>query len=98
MCIYVDYLGHKISGKGLQPTEEKVRAIMEASPPTNVSQLQSFLGLINYYGNFFPNLANTLVPLYSLLQKATRWSCGKPQQSAFQEAKKQLTSEKLLIH
>lgn len=35
----VNYLGHKISGKGLQTTEEKVRAITEASPPTNVSQL-----------------------------------------------------------
>ena len=35
----VNYLGHKISQKGLQPTEEKVRAITEASPPTNVSQL-----------------------------------------------------------
>ena len=39
-----------------------------------------------------------LAPLYSLSQKATRWSWGKPQQSALQEAKKQLTSEKLLIH
>ena len=68
----VIYLGHKISQKGLQPTEEKVRAITEASPPTNVSQLRSFLGLINYYGKFFPNLANMLAPLYSLLQKATR--------------------------
>ena len=94
----VIYLGHKISQKGLQPTEEKVRAITEASPPTNVSQLRSFLGLINYYGKIFPNLANMLAPLYSLLQKATRWSWGKPQQSAFQEAKTQLTSEKLLIH
>ena len=43
-------------------------------------------------------MANTLAPLYSLLQKATQWSWGKPQQSAFQEAKKQLTFEKLLIH
>ena len=84
----VNYLGHKISQKGLQPTEEKVRAITEASPPTNVSQLRSFLGLINYYGKIFPNLANMLAPLYSLLQKAIQWSWGKPQQSAFQEAKK----------
>ena len=59
----VDYLGHKISEKGLQPTEEKVRAIKEAPPPTNVSQLRSFLGSINYYTKFLPNLANTLAPL-----------------------------------
>ena len=47
---------------------------------------------------FFPNLAHMLAPLYSLLQKATRWSWEKPQQAAFQKAKAQLTSEKLLIH
>ena len=94
----VNYLGHKILEKGLQPMEDKIRAITEASSPTNVSQLRSFLGLINYYGKFFPNLAHTLVPLYSLLQKATQWSWGNPQQAAFQKAKAQLTSEKLLIH
>ena len=49
----VNYLGHKILKKGLQPMEDKIRAITEASPPTNVSQLRSFLGLINYYGIFF---------------------------------------------
>ena len=43
-------------------------------------------------------MANTLAPLYSLLQKTTRWSWGKPQQSAFQEAKAHLTSENLLTH
>ena len=44
----VEYLGHKISADELQPTEEKVRAIKEAPHPSNVSQLRSFLGLINY--------------------------------------------------
>ena len=29
----VEYLGHKISAEGIQPTEEKVRAIKEAPPP-----------------------------------------------------------------
>ena len=43
-------------------------------------------------------MAHTLAPLYRLLQKATQWTWGKPQQAAFQKAKAQLTSEKLLIH
>ena len=43
----VEYLGHKISAKGLQPTEEKVQAIKEAPPPSSVSQLHSFIGLVN---------------------------------------------------
>ena len=94
----MEYLGHKITTKGLQPTEEKVRAIKEAPPPSNVSQLRSFIGLVNYYGKFLPNLANTLAPLYSLLQKDKKWSWGDAQKSAFDKAKDQLSSDKLLVH
>ena len=94
----VKYLGHKISAEGQQPTEEKVRAIKEAPLPNNVSQLRSFLGLVNYYSKFLPNLANTLAPLYSLLQKTKPWSWEAPQKKAFEEAKRQLTSQSLLVH
>ena len=94
----VEYLGHKISRKGLQPTEDKVRAIANAPPPTNVSQLKSFLGLVNYYGKFLPNLSTMLAPLYALLQKTTAWSWGTKQEAAFMMAKSQLTSSSLLVH
>ena len=40
----VDYLEHRISHSGLHPTEEKVRVIVEAPVPHNVSQLKSFFG------------------------------------------------------
>ena len=52
--------------------EEKVKAIKEAPAPTNVTQLHSFLGLINYY-KFLPNLAANITPLYSHLNKHQRW-------------------------
>ena len=67
-------------------------------PLINISQLKSFLGLINYYGKFLPNLSNTLAPLYKLLQKNTAWQWGPEQQKAFQTAKKSLTSDCLLVH
>ena len=60
----VEYLGHTISAKGLQPLASEVRAIAEVPTPTNVSQLKSFLRMVNYYGRF----ATRLVPLYALLQ------------------------------
>ena len=49
----VEYLGHRISAKGLQPTDEKVRAIEKAPTPSDVSQLRSFVGLVNYYCKFY---------------------------------------------
>ena len=72
----VEYLGHQISEKGLQPTTQKLRAIVEAPAPNNVSQLKSFLGMINYYSKFLPNLSTQLAPLYSLLQKKDNMELG----------------------
>ena len=39
----VEYLGHKISQQGIEPTE-KVRVIMNAPKPKSVTQLKAFLG------------------------------------------------------
>ena len=94
----VDYLDHTISSEGLQPTREKIRAITDAPTPINLAQLRSFLGLVNYYSKFLPQLATTLSPLYSLLRRDTRWQWTDRQQKAFQAAKEQLSSTKLLTH
>ena len=65
----IEYLGHCISADGLQPTDSKIKALKQAPVPANVSQLKSFLGLLNYYGKFVPNLSTVLAPLHSLLHK-----------------------------
>ena len=49
----VVYLGHTITAKGLQPTDEKVKAITAAPTPNNVSQLKSYLGMINLLWKIF---------------------------------------------
>ena len=60
----VDYLGYLIDAKGIQALPGKV----EAPTPQNVAELRSFLGLLNYYGKFVPNLATILHPLINLLK------------------------------
>lgn len=62
-----------------------------------MSQLCSFI-LLNYYFKFLSNLANILAPLYSLLQKDKRRLWGSDQKAAFEKAKCQFTSERLLVH
>ena len=57
----VEYLGHRISARGLHPTSEKVKALNNAPTPTNVTQLKSFLGLLNYYNKFLPSLRPLLL-------------------------------------
>ncbi len=93
MLTSVEYLGHRISEKGLQPTNKKVEAIKSAPAPTDLTQLKSFWGLINYYCKFLPNLSDILSPLYRLIQKKARWQWGDEQQKAFEIAKSQLTTD-----
>ena len=101
-CVFmkseVEFLGHRVTQHGVQPTEDKVRAVNRAPIPTNVAQLRSFLGLMNYYSRFLPNLSSTLAPLYLLLQKSSSWFWGTEQQKAFESAKAQLSSDTLLVY
>ena len=62
LLLQMEHLGHQISEKGLQPTANKLKAIPEALAPQNVSQLKSFLDMINYYSKFLPNLSTQLAP------------------------------------
>ena len=41
--------------------------------PTNVKQLQSFLGAVNYYSKFIPNMADIAKHLYKLIEKNAIW-------------------------
>ena len=98
MLPMVEYLGHRISADGLQPTDSKIKALKDAPIPSNVSQLKAFLGLLNYYGKFVPKLSTLLAPLHRLLQKTATWTWGPDQQQAFDRVKEALTSDRVLAH
>ena len=51
------FLGHVVSGEGIRPDPEKTSAIRAMPPPTCVSDLRRFLGMVNQMGKFSPNIA-----------------------------------------
>ncbi len=65
----LEFLEHIISKNGIKADPQKVRAIVEWPVPTNVTELQSFLGLANFYQKFIKGYANITAPLTNLLQK-----------------------------
>lgn len=69
----VKYIGFIIDKTGLRPNPKKIEAICEAPTPNDVTQLKSFLGMLNYYGKFIPNLSIILHPLHALLRKGITW-------------------------
>ena len=94
----VEYLGYQIDAEGLHTTTGKVKAILDAPKPDDVKQLRSFLGLVNYYGRFVPNLATVAHPLNQLLCKDVKWQWNKACDCAFESLKIQLASQSVLVH
>ena len=60
--------------------------------------MRSFLGLINYYHTFLPNLSTVLHPLHGFLQLGKKWKWSKDCERAFKTAKQLITSEEVLTH
>lgn len=90
------FLGHKISSQGVEPDEKKCKAIIDMPDPTTKTELQRFLGMINYLGKFIPNLSNETAPLRLLLEKDNMWSFDKPQKEAVQRLKNLVTQSPIL--
>ena len=73
-------------------------AVIRMLPPSNISTLRSFLGSIQFYGNFIPNLSTLSEPLNRLLRKETPWTWSAQQQKAFQTLKDELGKDHVLVH
>ena len=69
------------------PSEEKVAAILKASPPQDASRVRLFVQLVQYSAKFLPNFAQEAEPLRSLLRKSEPFIRGEAQEKAFQKLK-----------
>ncbi|XP_045477956.1 uncharacterized protein K02A2.6-like [Harmonia axyridis] len=94
----VAYVGYIIDKNGLHKSKEKIDAILKVPYPQNVTQLKSFLGMVNYYNRFIPNASSLLKPLYKLLQKNSSWKFDTACVHSFETVKRVLGSETILVH
>ena len=65
-CEQVLYLGHVISAAGVSPDPAKLRVFAEWPRPTIFHELQSFLGIVNFYSNFIDEQTALTFSLYDL--------------------------------
>ncbi len=66
----IEYLGCVLTRDGIQPQSnkvQKVQTILANKPPTGVRQLQHFLGMVQYYHDFWVRQSKMLAPLTSLV-------------------------------
>ena len=81
----VSFLGYSMSKEGIAPDPKHVKKIKNSKAPTNNKQLESFVGLANFYGRMTPDFATKMLPLNNMRNSDFSW--GKMQQPAFEDIK-----------
>lgn len=94
----VQCLGFKVNANGISPSEDKTKAIHDAPEPKNKEELQSFLGLLNFYNRFLQDKATLAEPLHRLIHKDAVWCWKKEHANAFRKLKALLQSDMVLTH
>ena len=92
----IAFLGHIISSAGVKIDPERTRSIRDFPPPRDVKGISRFLGMINFYHKFIPNLADVSAPLNSLRRKDVKFSWGEAQQNAFELLKQAIAQPPVL--
>ena len=92
----IKFLGQVVDGVGIRPDPDKLVAIQEMKPPTNITELRRFIGMANQLTKFSPRLTDRMKPLRDLLSTKTQWQWSEPQDTAFRQTKEALSSYEVL--
>ena len=96
MKAHIQYLGHLISGQGIEPVPEKLETIKEMPSPTTPKEVRRFLGMVGYYRKFIPKYSDIARPLTNLTRKDMTFEWTEVCQHTFEMLKNELTKEPIL--
>ena len=88
------FLGFMVSQRGIEVNPNKIRAIMEMTPPRNVKEVQSLNGKVAAMNRFVSRATDKCLPFFRTLKKSFKWTdeC----QQAFEKLKAYLSTPSLL--
>ena len=92
----ITFLGHLVTSEGIRPDPTKIEAINKMPMPTNVKELQRFLGMVNYLGKFIPKLSEMTSSVRKLLEHDVDWAFEKQHEAAIHQLKKCITTAPVL--
>lgn len=92
----VKYLGHIIKNNTVTPLKDNLIAIKKFPVPKTKKNVRQFLGKINFYGKYIPNISVILDPLHNLLRKEQNFIWTEKCQESFDTIKKLLCLKPIL--
>ena len=69
----MSFLGHIVGGGKVKMDRGKIQAIMDWEPPTKITKLRSFIGLVNYYMHFIRGYSTIITSLIDMLKNEKTW-------------------------
>jgi hypothetical protein len=94
----VEFLGHVFAKDGVRMEDSKIRSVLDWPTPSNVSDLQSFLGFVNYYRKFIAKYSDIALPLVALLKKDAKWEWSAACDRSFNRFKDCFRANPVLAH
>ena len=94
----VDFCGFHVTEEGFTIDDDKIAAINDFPMPTNRTDLRSFMGLVNQFGEFTPRLADVTQPLRPLLKTSNEFVWDDTHTGAFTRTKDLLVSPPVLAY
>lgn len=91
----VEYLGHLVSHRGVEPLPSKVEAIHQWPTPKTVRAVRSFLGLVEFYRRFIRGYASIAAPLVHITT-LPEFAWTPSAQTAFDQLKQALSQAPVL--
>lgn len=92
----VKYLGHILQKNTITPLNDNLISIKNFPTPQNRKQIRQFLGKINFYGKYIPNVSVVLDPLHKLLRKDQKFNWTEQCEDAFRKMKDYICSKPIL--
>ena len=91
-----EFLGRIIEDRKVLPSPSKIDALIKFPVPTNLKQLQSFLGLEGYFRKFISKFSLIAKPLSDLTRSNTKFEMKDQQIQTFNTLKNVLSKEPVL--
>jgi hypothetical protein len=92
----IAFLRHIFTAEGIEVDPSKVEAVSKWKQPSNVSEVQSFLGMVGYYRRFIKGFSSIARPMTELLKKDNKFVWIPKCEESFQVIKKKLTTAPVL--
>jgi len=93
----IQYLGLVISENKVSIDLVKVAGVREWPTPENKTDIQAFLGFINFYRRFIRDFSAKARPLFDLTRSEQVWTWSGKEQMAFDDLKTAVTTAPVLV-